>query len=640
MPKRRLEEIEADDEAALRHEEMANEIENRVQSLDRESAMDYLDDMCAQWKFDSPTETFSGLLEVYLRNYDVDASSTLAQDGEHQGQFKHVEEQARAREMEVVALYHRLRELGLLDNEDVHSKIKNVMETVYLSKKIVFLALQGKLVERRLVSNAPIELDDDLDAQLGSWSLRFRWLEEKNLSDVQKLLLFLLDAAMEMKLKKQGQHVFEPIIVDGYKTHAYKKTCEIEDFVYAQTSKELQLEQWMHLTAGANHAKAVVEYLTKTNDYQFRKLVKDRHVFAFRNGVYLADIDKFHRFDSGETLPDRIVAAKYFDVEFEAFDTVEDWYDIPTPSFESILTYQRIPPEVIRWIYVFIGRLLYDVGEQDGWQVIPFFKGIAGSGKSTIVNFCRSFYDAVDVGILSNNIEKKFGISAFHDKFLFIGPEIKADLAVDQAEFQSMITGEPISVAVKHKTAFSAVWRPPGILAGNEVPSWADNSGSIQRRVIIVNFEHAVTTGDMRLAEKLDLELPKVMLKCNKAYLEAVKEHGSVNIWSVLPPYFKTTRDELAQATNAVEAFLASSEVVLNKDIFCPFDEFKTALKAFEIAMGFRPSKMVMDLFRGPFQKYSIKKVRETRTYRGRTVMRDYLCGVDIADQTAQNDLG
>jgi len=46
----------------------------------------------------------------------------------------------------------------------------------------------------------------------------------------------------------------------------------------------------------------------------------------------------------------------------------------------------------------------------DGWQVIPFFKGIARSGKihSKSQKFSRSFYDNEDVGTLSNNIEKKF----------------------------------------------------------------------------------------------------------------------------------------------------------------------------------------------------------------------------------------
>ena len=46
--------------------------------------------------------------------------------------------------------------------------------------------------------------------------------------------------------------------------------------------------------------------------------------------------------------------------------------------------------------------------------------------------------------MLSNNIERGFGLSGLVDKFMFIGPEIKADLKLEQAEFQSIITGEDV----------------------------------------------------------------------------------------------------------------------------------------------------------------------------------------------------
>jgi hypothetical protein len=91
---------------------------------------------------------------------------------------------------------------------------------------------------------------------------------------------------------------------------------------------------------------------------------------------------------------------------------------IPTPYFDSILKYQKFEDEVCNWAYVMGGRLCFDVGELDGWQVIPFFKGIARSGKSTLITkVFKKFYENEDVGTLSNNIEKKFGLSAIKDCF-------------------------------------------------------------------------------------------------------------------------------------------------------------------------------------------------------------------------------
>jgi phage/plasmid-associated DNA primase len=193
------------------------------------------------------------------------------------------------------------------------------------------------------------------------------------------------------------------------------------------------------------------------------------------------------------------------------------------------------------------GRLCFDVGELDGWQVIPFFKGIARSGKSTLITkVFKKFYENEEVGTLSNNIEKKFGLSAIKDAFMFIAPEVKGDLALEQAEFQSMVSGEDVSVAVKNKTAVSIEWNVPGVLGGNEVPNWKDNSGSVLRRILPWNFSKQVRDADPQLDEKLNRELPIILLKCVKAYLDYSNKYRDKDIWNVVPEYFKKIQKQVA----------------------------------------------------------------------------------------------
>ena len=250
--------------------------------------------------------------------------------------------------------------------------------------------------------------------------------------------------------------------------------------------------------------------------------------------------------------------------------------------------------------------------------------------STIILKVCKMFYDAQDVGVLSNNIERKFGLSAFYDKSLFLAPEIKSDLGIEQAEFQSVVSGEDLQVNVKHKVAFSTTWSVPGALAGNEVPAWADNSGSVQRRVVLWEFAHSVTNGDMKLGEKLLAELPRILLKCNKAYLDMVGRHSHVNIWTVLPRYFKETRDQLAQSVNSVEAFLASTEVVYGSELYCPMEDFRAALKSFEISNNYKSKKYDTDFFRGPFAKFNLSIERNKKAYRGSNRNRDYVMGLDL----------
>lgn len=99
--------------------------------------------------------------------------------------------------------------------------------------------------------------------------------------------------------------------------------------------------------------------------------------------------------------------------------------NIPTPNVETLFNTQKFSPIVRRWAYCFFGRLLfvqntltftndlyrYDVGEIDDWQILPFFKGLANTGKSLLLNYLREFYEDHDVGIISNIIEKQFGLS-------------------------------------------------------------------------------------------------------------------------------------------------------------------------------------------------------------------------------------
>jgi hypothetical protein len=53
------------------------------------------------------------------------------------------------------------------------------------------------------------------------------------------------------------------------------------------------------------------------------------------------------------------------------------------------------------------------------------------------------------VGVLSSNTEAKFGLGAFYDKHLVLCPEAKRKFSLPQGNFQSMISGEEVSVAIK-----------------------------------------------------------------------------------------------------------------------------------------------------------------------------------------------
>ncbi|CAY39751.1 hypothetical protein OTV1_163 [Ostreococcus tauri virus 1] len=472
--------------------------------------------------------------------------------------------------------------------------------------------------------------------------------EVENSTPFQKCLLYSLDQTYKAGYRRyKGQCCEEIRTVEGHRTRAWRPKFTIEQFVYSLAQKDDNFEVWKNFTSRGTVFRDVIDNMSKCLDAQFPEITKRRHVWSFKNGVFVGKEwipDRgvydccFYSYDSQEfrCLDPTIIACKYFDQQFDDFSHLENWQDIPTPWFDSVLKYQKFEDEVCHWAYVMGGRLCFDVGELDGWQVIPFFKGIARSGKSTLITkVFKKFYENEDVGTLSNNIEKKFGLSAIKDAFMFIAPEVKGDLALEQAEFQSMVSGEDVSVAVKNKTAVSIEWNVPGVLGGNEVPNWKDNSGSVLRRILPWNFSKQVRDADPQLDEKLNRELPIILLKCVKAYLDYSNKYRDKDIWNVVPEYFKKIQKQVAMVASTLHNFLESTNIVFGKELFVPQTLFIQVFNQHCQANNLGKPKFNPDFYAGPFSSRDIEVREEVVTYKGRTYPKQpIIYGLDVVEET------
>lgn len=469
-------------------------------------------------------------------------------------------------------------------------------------------------------------------------------------SPYQKCLIYCLDEAYKSGFHRYKGFCCEQIkTVEGYRTRAWKPKFSIEQFVYSLAQKDDDFNNWKNFTSRGSIFRDVIDNLSKCIDSEFPEIVKRRNVWSFKNGVFVGkewipdkgEYDcRFYPYDSRKfsCLDPTIVSCKYFDQQFDDFSHLENWQDIPTPHMQSILDYQGFDKDVSDWVYVMGGRLCFEVGELDGWQVIPFFKGIARSGKSTLITkVFKKFFENEDVRTLSNNIEKKFGLSSIYDSFMFIAPEVKGDLALEQAEFQSIVSGEDVSIAVKNKSALSVEWKTPGILGGNEVPNWKDNSGSVLRRIVPWNFSKQVHDADPKLDEKLDKELPIILCKCVKAYIDYTNKYRNKDIWNVLPAYFKTIQKQVAMVASTLYNFLESTNIVYGEDLFIPqkyfVERFNKHCK--ENNLGY--PKFHQDFYAGPFSNKGIEVRDAAVSYRGIPErIQPVIYGLDVTSDTIQ----
>ena len=544
--------------------------------------------------------------------------------------------------------YHRAVELELAysaskdinDSEmTVGNRLQRIMYTADDAYEIVFRYSRSR---DRIINPTVVPVTPEADTSI---LFRSTVLDIDGLSSYQELLLFYLEQLYRENLRRYGGKCYKQIKTDnGMATKAWEPYMDIEEFVYSSTPKETKFDQWVKLTSNAGNAKKVIEYLNECKDIQFPDIKKNRNVWSFQNGIMMSGclqkdgithINTFVGYESPEflQLDNDIVAAKYFEHDFEPIGD-KNWRDIETPWMQSILDYQEFDKETCEWMYAFAGRLCFDAGDLDDWQVMPFFKGMARSGKGTLIcDVFQKFYEQVDVKTIANNIEGQFGLGSIYQGLMFIGPEIKSDFSLDQAQFQSMVSAESVSVSRKYHDTDCVKWKMPGVMAGNELPNWTDNSGSILRRLITFEFAHQVDDdkADPTLKKKLSQEIPAILNKCTLAYLEMVDKYKNVDIWKILPPYFKQIQHQVAAVTNPLRYFLQSDHVCFEEDSAVPLEIFQQHFTNFCTVQCLGRHKFTTDFYRGPFSSKKLKLEKCTRVYDGNHYNnKEFIFGIDI----------
>lgn len=245
----------------------------------------------------------------------------------------------------------------------------------------------------------------------------------------------------------------------------------------------------------------------------------------------------------------------------------------PTPQLEGILFTQDYDLRSCTLVYAMLGKMLYEVNELDAWQTVPFIIGKGGTGKSTLLKIVRHLYPPRFVANISSNGEIKFGLSAVYGKLFWLCPEVKKNFCMDQGDFQSLVSGEEMSIAKKNETAKTVKWVSPGILCGNEVFAFEDTQESLFRRIIALYFECMVskTSINTRLFEDMTTgdapEFGNLLRKCNMAYRMMVEQIGERCVWDlrlvqegIVPQTLHTFRTKFRAEIDSVVAFLEESD--------------------------------------------------------------------------------
>jgi phage/plasmid-associated DNA primase len=192
-----------------------------------------------------------------------------------------------------------------------------------------------------------------------------------------------------------------------------------------------------------------------------------------------------------------------------------------------------------------------------------------------------------------------------------------------------MVSGEDMCIPRKNETARQVQWKVTGILAGNQVPSWSDNARSIARRIVVWEFTRRPENTDTKLGEHLGHEMASILLKCNRAYLEAVQKVGQDSVEKHLPEYFRDTNSMLVDEVDSFRNLMKSGKLRFGCDkklTYMPFRDFVALYNKHCRDNGFKFERVNKTNYAGPF--FEVGAVVQTDT-------RDWprLSGCDVNDK-------
>lgn len=187
--------------------------------------------------------------------------------------------------------------------------------------------------------------------------------------------------------------------------------------------------------------------------------------------------------------------------------------DLPDcPQWKNFLQQSVNDPDTIREIQKFFG---YCYTRETRHEKALLLIGPGGDGKGTILKALQSLLGAINVSNVSmGSLEDQFHRVMLVDKLLNVTTEIETSLLQSDI-FKSIVSGEPITAAYKHKNAFS--FSPVCKLAfsANKHPNIQDTSEGLYRRLLIVEMNREfVKNGkaDLYLFDKLMQEKNGIFL--------------------------------------------------------------------------------------------------------------------------------
>jgi hypothetical protein len=389
----------------------------------------------------------------------------------------------------------------------------------------------------------------------------------EDMAPMQRFIRLLATAASDDGLRRMDDHVYKPhptirgvFVADRFSSDFINDVLRC-DPVYHSGVFAKKLDEWF-----------------LTQDHELFPMIRERDVddaaLSFRDGWFNVVTCMWYPMDDDKrrelcgSAPDPPMTFHFFDMN--CGDVIHQ----PTPMWQKLVKTQlygrewETGPETEEEMELFnvfqamIGRLFMPAGT-DNWQMWPFLKGEANTGKGTVVDIIKSMFPKSAVASFDGGRQSTFNLEDVVQKRLLIFPDLPKhlDKVLAQDVFLSMVSAESLSVSRKHRTPLNVDWSVPGLMAGNVVPSYDDEGGRVVRRLAVFSFDTLVTKRDTSLKKKIvSDELASVALGCIMACHNLRERVGDDDLHKHLPKSVLASEDDIRAEVSPLYNFVKNGD--------------------------------------------------------------------------------
>lgn len=216
--------------------------------------------------------------------------------------------------------------------------------------------------------------------------------------------------------------------------------------------------------------------------------------------------------------------------------TREDEMSAPNGTgLDKITNDQHLDPITRLVLYAYFGRGLVPMRCRDDLQTALYMWGVAGAGKSLLLNLLSALFPNEMTEVISPNTEKTFGLMSLYKAKLIIWPEAEGDpktSGLSTADIKVLIEGGRVAVRIKHEASISVDWISQLFMAGNSLPMWTLSGFDLLRRIVIIRWKCPILDTDQTLPDRLHDHFGSFLARNCCSHLALILWLGKRSIWA------------------------------------------------------------------------------------------------------------